>query len=589
MRRAPSVAPVIPGFEFQRLLGTGGFSDVFLYEQQLPRRRVAVKVLLTDSLNTAARKAFVDEANVMAQLSAHPYIVTIFHADVASDDRPFFVMEYCSGPSLSELYKQQAFSVADALRIGVRLSSAIATAHGAGILHRDIKPANVLTNDFGWPALTDFGISSALDDLPVQVSDATQLAELGGSTASQSVGMSVPWSPPEMFEDVPRPDVRSDVFSLAATIHTILAGRTPFEIPGRSNGTLDLVGRIERGVITPIGREEVPRSLSAVLQKGMATRPSERYASALEFARALQRIELELGYSPTSIEVPNLVARDRDGQAKPSGDDETRVRSVATIAAQPPLAPAASPGSPPGSEDETRARSFTVIGSPPPGPVPTPLAEEGTIVRSALAPAETGTDSDTDSDTVIRPRRRPTSIAPDAPLADPAAQAAAAAPAGAADSPVSDSAASNEAQSRSRRRIGIIAGIAGVLVAGAVIASVVVAGDSVREEARPSAASTSNSGGESAVVGGAVPTPTLVSAVASVDDLSVTFSWANPEPEEGDRYTWALAEQPDKLTPVTESTVTVQRPSAGARVCIIVQVLRAGRTSGVPLESCNPE
>jgi serine/threonine protein kinase len=567
MRRAPSVAPTIPGFEFSRLLGTGGFSDVFLYEQQLPRRRVAVKVLLTDSLNTAARKAFVDEANVMAQLSAHPYIVTIFHADVASDDRPFFVMEYCSGPSLSELYKQQAFSVADALRIGVRLSSAIATAHGAGILHRDIKPANVLTNDFGWPALTDFGISSALDDLPVQVSDATQLQELGGSTASQSVGMSVPWSPPEMFEDVPRPDVRSDVFSLAATIHTILAGRTPFEIPGRSNGTLDLVGRIERGVITPIGREEVPRSLSAVLQKGMATRPDERYATALEFARALQRIELELGYSPTSIEVPNLVARDRDGHAKPSGDDETRVRSVATIAAQPPLSPAISTG----SEDETRARSFTVIGSPP-GRAATPLAEEGTIVRSAITPAA----DDTESDTVIRPRRRPaTSIEPQPEPAVPAAPAPEAAP------------AADDGTARSRRKVGIIAGIAGVLVAAAVVVSIVVAGDTVREEARPSAQPTSNGG--SAIVGGAVPTPTLVSAVASVDDSSVTFTWANPEPEEGDRYTWALAEQPDKLTPTTEPTVTVQRPSAGARVCITVEVLRAGRTSGVPLETCNPE
>jgi serine/threonine protein kinase len=587
MRRAPSEAPTIPGFEFRQLLGTGGFSDVFLYEQQLPRRRVAVKVLLTDSLNTAARKAFVDEANVMAQLSAHPYIVTIFHADVASDDRPFFVMEYCSGPSLSELYKQQAFSVADALRIGVRLSSAVATAHGAGILHRDIKPANVLTNDFGWPALTDFGISSAVDDVPVQVSDASQLQDLGTSTASQSVGMSVPWSPPEMFEDVPRPDVRSDVFSLAATIHTILAGRTPFEIPGRSNGTLDLVGRIERGVITPIGRDEVPRSLSAVLQKGMATRPEERYATAIEFARALQRIELELGYSPTSIEVPNLVARDGDGRPKPSGEDETRVRSVSTIAAQPPRTPAASP-----SEDETRARSFTVIGTPPPSPASVPLAEKGTIVRSAIVPAGT----ETDSDTIIRPRRRPaTSVDPQPAPAGAAAGTAGttgtARVAGANDPGQSATTVAGSdadgAAPRSRRWIGIVAGIAAVLVAGAVIASVVVSGGDVREEAQPSSAPTS--GGGSAIVGGAVPTPTLVSAVASVDDLSVTFTWANPEPEEGDRYTWALAEQPDKLTPVTEPTATVQRPSAGARVCVTVQVLRAGRTSGVPLEACNPQ
>jgi hypothetical protein len=135
--------------------------------------------------------------------------------------------------------------------------------------------------------------------------------------------------------------------------------------------------------------------------------------------------------------------------------------------------------------------------------------------------------------------------------------------------------------------VGIIAGITGALVAAAVVVSVVVSGGSVREEALPSEAPTSNGG--SAIVGGAVPTPTLVSAVASVDDSSVTFTWANPTPEDGDRYTWALAEQPDSLTPVTEPTATVTRPSAGARVCIVVHVLRAGRTSGVPLESCNPQ
>src|SRR5690606_20190665 len=78
MRRPASTPPELPGHTFVRLLGSGGFSDVFLYEQQLPRRRVAVKVLLLDELTPANRAAFVAEANLMAQLSAHPYIVTIY-------------------------------------------------------------------------------------------------------------------------------------------------------------------------------------------------------------------------------------------------------------------------------------------------------------------------------------------------------------------------------------------------------------------------------------------------------------------------------------------------------------------------------
>src|SRR6185503_19109193 len=80
MRRAPSTPPDLPGYTALQLLGSGGFADVFLYEQRLPRRKVAVKVLLTEELGRDTRAQFVAEANLMAQLSAHPFIVTIFHA-----------------------------------------------------------------------------------------------------------------------------------------------------------------------------------------------------------------------------------------------------------------------------------------------------------------------------------------------------------------------------------------------------------------------------------------------------------------------------------------------------------------------------
>src|SRR5690606_30214881 len=151
--------PDIPGFTYIQLLGSGGFSDVYLYEQALPRRRVAVKVLLAHATGETARQQFVAEANLMAQLSTHPSIVTIYHADTAADGRPFLMMEYCPRPNRSVRYRSERISVAEAIRIGIRLAGAVETAHRIGILHRDIKPANVLTTDYGWPALTDFGIS----------------------------------------------------------------------------------------------------------------------------------------------------------------------------------------------------------------------------------------------------------------------------------------------------------------------------------------------------------------------------------------------------------------------------------------------
>jgi serine/threonine protein kinase len=363
MQRTPSTPPEIDGYVIDRLIGSGGFADVFLYEQQLPRRKVAVKALLTHELTASARAAFTTEADLMARLSTHPYIVTIYQAGVARDGRPYLVMEYCSRPSLAERYKRQPLSVVDALRTGIRLAGAIATAHAAGILHRDIKPGNVLTNDYGWPALTDFGIASE-----VAGSGGLPLAEgAGGSDVEASVGMSVPWSPPEMFEDVPTPDVRSDVFSLAATIHTVLAGRTPFEVPGGPNGTLDLVARIERGELTPMTRDDVPPALTAVLAKGMSPRRENRYASAIEFARALQRIELELGYAPTTIEVP-LLDEEESRPDDEVGDDETSLRGVQQVIAQPAVGRTVDEAS---GDDRTRVSEVPLVAAlaprtPPP-------------------------------------------------------------------------------------------------------------------------------------------------------------------------------------------------------------------------------
>jgi hypothetical protein len=147
-----------------------------------------------------------------------------------------------------------------------------------------------------------------------------------------------------MFADVPTPDVRSDIFSLAATIHTVLAGRTPFEVPGGPNGTLDLVARIERGEVTPLQRDDVPPALAAVLAKGMAPRRENRYSTVIEFARALQRIELELGYAPTTIELP---VADEEPAGQQAGGDETRVRSVPEVRAQVMALAAAEPVTPP--------------------------------------------------------------------------------------------------------------------------------------------------------------------------------------------------------------------------------------------------
>ncbi len=330
VRREASRPPTIPGLQYVRLLGIGGFADVFLYEQELPRRSVAVKVLLAATLDDEMRRRFRVEADLMARLSHHPSIVTVLHADVADDGRPYLVMEYCAGPSLAERYRAERMPVAEVLRIAIRLACAVETAHRAGILHRDIKPANVLTTDFGWPALTDFGIAATTGAVP------------GGA-----VGMSIPWAPAELLSAVPSGDERSDVYSLAATVYSLLAGRTPFEVPGGANGAADLVARIERGALPPVGRVDVPARLDRVLAGAMARDPVDR-PTAAALARDLQQVEAGLGLAVTPLDLPDamrLHAVPRVGSAE--GDQATRVRPVVATADPTARRPAPGPSSPP--------------------------------------------------------------------------------------------------------------------------------------------------------------------------------------------------------------------------------------------------
>jgi len=310
-RRLPSQPPILPGFSHIHVLGSGGFADVFLYEQNMPRRQVAVKVMLSEVVNDQVRQMFQAEANLMAQLSAHPSILTVYQASVSSDGRPYLVMELCSS-SLSQRYRTERLPVAEVLRIAIRIGSAVETAHRAGVLHRDIKPSNILLTAYGHPVLSDFGIAATLSE----------------SVSQEAVGMSIPWSAPEVLLDETAGTVESEVWALAATVYSLLAGRSPFEIPGESNRSTDLIARINRAKAQPIGRSDVPQSLERTLARAMSRTPKNRPASVLEFIRELQSVENELGVPQTPVEV----AMDDWALATVADlEDRTRVRGISGV------------------------------------------------------------------------------------------------------------------------------------------------------------------------------------------------------------------------------------------------------------------
>lgn len=513
--RPPAAPPVIPGFNHLRHLGSGGFADVYLYEEKLLGRKVAVKVLLAGDLMADALENFTNEANLMAQLSNHPSIVSVYQAGVSDDGRPFIVMEYCSRPNLQVRYRSGRFTEAETLRIGVQIAGAVETAHRAGILHRDIKPANILVTEYGRPALTDFGIAAT-------------------TASGAQAGLSVPWAPPESFVPGTVGDERSDVYSLAATLYTLLAGRTPFEIPGASNTSVDVMGRIQTGTLPSIGRQDVSPAFGRVLATAMSRDPNARPGSAMEFARALQRLQVELGMQPTTVDVveeaPEAIEHEED-------EGRTRIRSVVSIAAQ---APEITSGAP------TRTTAPTL-----------PLPQPG-VTRPEFAPAAVSVPGAPPvADTQLRaPRPEPLEVLE----AEPRIGA------------------------RSRPR-GLLIGVGAlVLVAAAVIASVALFGG--RELASGAAEPTISS--EPVDAAPTMPAvPQVQSLNGTISGSKATFTWANPDPQDGDTYLWRSVEPGVKHTFATIEETRVVVPAAEGSTCIEVVLRRAnGRSAPEPAAGC---
>ncbi len=287
-RRLPSAPPLLPGLTYIRPLGSGGFADVFLYQQDMPRRSVAVKVLPADERDPELLRMFNAEADILAHLSAHPAIVTVYQAGISADGRPYIVMEYCPG-SLAQRYRIERIPVDEVMAIAVRLAGALESAHRAGLIHRDIKPSNILVTSFGAAVLADFGISSSL------------LRESAGDV----VAMSIPWSAPEVVTEHSGGTIASEVWSLGATVYSLLAGHSPFERREKGQNTRDLMRRrISRATFVPVPRTDVPDALQHVLATAMARDPDARYPTAQAFGEAVRAVQQSVGVAPTPLEVP---------------------------------------------------------------------------------------------------------------------------------------------------------------------------------------------------------------------------------------------------------------------------------------------
>jgi serine/threonine-protein kinase len=261
-------------YALERRLGAGGMSTVFLARDAVLERGVAIKLLaehLSDDDDFVAR--FRREALAAARLQ-HPNIVQVF--DSGEDEpsgRHYIVMEYVNGPSCADLLRSnRQLGVEQTVDIIRGACHALDYAHRAGVIHRDVKPGNLLVSDeSGHVKLADFGIAKAAEQTRI-----TQVGAVLGTAAYLS---------PEQAtgEEAEAP---SDIYSLGVCAYQFLTGRLPHEY----SSLTELALKQQREAVVPITdlRPDVPPALDQAIRTCLERDPSQRYASALAMAAAIE-------------------------------------------------------------------------------------------------------------------------------------------------------------------------------------------------------------------------------------------------------------------------------------------------------------
>jgi tRNA A-37 threonylcarbamoyl transferase component Bud32 len=272
--RGPDLTQPIPGYEILELLGSGGMSSVYRARHKGLDRPVAIKVIRRDQIDPGLALArLLKEARVLARLD-HPSIVrSIDYGEIG--DLVFFVMELVEGRSCKQLLIDRGrFPLREVILIGERVASALGHAASHGVIHRDVKPANILLAKDGAVKLTDFGLARASRDRSL-----TQ----DGITVGTPQYMS-----PEQVRSPRRVDLRSDLYSLGATLYHLATGEPPLRG--------DSVGEILHDVLyaSPKPPEQIvptlPPGFSRVLARLLAKDAKRRYASARELITDLEKV-----------------------------------------------------------------------------------------------------------------------------------------------------------------------------------------------------------------------------------------------------------------------------------------------------------
>lgn len=265
------IAP--PDYEIIRELGRGGMGVVYLANQRLINRQVALKMILAGTFaNPEQRMRFLIEGEIAARVR-HPNVVQVYEVGI-HQGRPFIALEYVPGGTLFHRMRKQKTSFNEAAVLIEQMARAVHAAHVQGVIHRDLKPGNVLLNEDGTLKITDFGVAKCYGS--------------DGSLTASGMAVGTPdYMSPEQAEGIHQLTPASDTYSLGVIFYELLAGRTPF----KGDAPMAVMIQVVRG--TPSAPSSwvktVPRDLEIICLKCLEREPDKRYASAEHLADDLQR------------------------------------------------------------------------------------------------------------------------------------------------------------------------------------------------------------------------------------------------------------------------------------------------------------
>ena len=265
-------------------LGRGGMGAVYLAEDTVLGRRVALKVLGAAAATPGSVDRLWNEARILARLE-HPGIVPIHDAGALPDGRIYYAMKRVDGKRLDELVP--SLSRAERLRAFQRICEAVSFAHARGVVHRDLKPENVMVGSFGEVLVMDWGVAKALEASAGAPPPDSDVARPDATAAGAVVGTLAYMAPEQAEGAADRIRAAADVYGLGAILYFLLGGRAPSEgehAEDRARGA----ARVEP-VSLRRSDPSVPPALEAIVRRAMTVEPDRRYASAEELSAEVSR------------------------------------------------------------------------------------------------------------------------------------------------------------------------------------------------------------------------------------------------------------------------------------------------------------